>query len=245
MSPRINQLLAELPDEEYQRIYPYLETAVLSKGHDLWPSGKAPSHVYFPVGAVVSLMIDLSDGFSVEAFMLGKQSLFGSSMDPQPSFYRARVRTGGLAYRLPIGHFQVLMKQCPTLVRQMATQMGRNMVRQICHAMVCGKHHSVDQQLVRWLLTTLDISLDCRIEMTHQEIWELLGFRREAITLALRKLTDGGHVSVRRGEIEVLQRDALEAMACDCYWLANGQVRPEHAHGWGTTLAQSALGRRA
>jgi hypothetical protein len=103
MSPRINQLLTELPDEEYQRIYPYLETAVLSKGHDLWPSGKAPSHVYFPVGAVVSLMIDLSDGFSVEAFMLGKQSLFGSSMDPQPSFYRARVRTGGAC--LPIAHW--------------------------------------------------------------------------------------------------------------------------------------------
>jgi isocitrate lyase len=105
-------------------------------------------------------------------------------------------------------------------------------VAQLSQAIVCGKHHSVEQQLLRWLLITLDRTLVPSIDMTHQEISERLGFRREAITVAVGKLMERGYIQVRRGTLEVIDRQALEAQVCDCYWIGQGKIKPDFSKPW-------------
>jgi CRP-like cAMP-binding protein len=226
MSPRINELLAHLPESEYELIQPHLELACLTKGQDLFQAGDVPSHVYYPAGAMISVMKDMEDGFSVETFMLGKSSLVGHCASFGPSFYRANVRSSGLAYKMSVVTMRRLMPQCPTLMQSAMKSLGRA-IAQLSQAIVCGKHHSVEQQMMRWMLITLDRTFEPVIEMTHQEIADRLGFRREAITLALRKLMERGHIQVRRGSMEVLDRQALEAQVCDCYWIGQEKTKPD------------------
>ena len=113
------------------------------------------------------------------------------------------------------------------------------MLMQLAQSVVCGKHHSVEQQLIRWMLISVDRTLEPVIHLTHQEVSERLGFRREAITLALGKLTALGYVVSRRGEIQVTQREGLEAMVCDCYWIGQGKPKPDASP---LELASSGLG---
>lgn len=225
MSPRINELLAHLPDSEYQQIQPHLELTCLAKGQDLFQAGDMPSHVYYPAGAMISVMKDMEDGFSVETFMLGKSSLVGHCAFFGPSFYRANVRSSGLAYKISVATLRRLMPTCPVHMQSAMQSLGRA-IAQLSQAVVCCKHHSVEKQLVRWMLITLDRIFEPVIEMTHQEISERLGFRREAITLALGKLMERGHIHIRRGIIEVIDREALEAQVCDCYWIGQEKTKP-------------------
>ncbi len=226
MNPRINALLAGLPESEYQTITAHMELVSLSKGQDLFLTGQIASHVYYPVGALISMMMDMPDGFSVETYMVGRSHLIGWAALEGPSRYRANVRHSGLAYRIPIPVFKSLLPRCPAHERAIADAM-RRMIMQLAHGVVCGKHHSVEQQLIRWMLISLDRTLEPVIAMTHQEIAERLGFRREAITLALGRLTMMGYIDSRRGEIAVTSREGLEAMVCDCYWLGQEKPKPE------------------
>ncbi len=226
MSPRINELLADLPDSEYQQIHPHLELVALTKGRDLFQTGDTPSHVYYPAGAMVSVMKDMEDGFSVETFMLGKSSLVGHCAFFGPSFYRANVRSSGLAYRISVATMRQLMPLLPVHTQSAMQSLGRA-IAQLSQAVVCCKHHSVDKQLMRWMLITLDRTFQPLIEMTHQEIAERLGFRREAITLSLGKLMERGHIHIKRGAIEVISREALEAQVCDCYWIGQEKTKPD------------------
>jgi len=245
MSPRINELLADLPESEYQILYPHLELVSLSKGQDLFQLGEVPSHVYYPAGAVVSVMKDMEDGFSVETYMLGKSSLVGHCAFMGPSYYRANVRSSGLAYKMPFATLRQLVPLCPGHTQAVMQSLGR-MIAQLSQTIVCGKHHSVEKQLMRWMLITLDRTFQPTIEMTHQEISERLGFRREAITLALGKLTERGHIHIRRGTIEVICREALEAQVCHCYWIGQEKIKPDFSqnplvhralgHGWRTAM---------
>lgn len=228
MNPRINVLLDGLPDHEYERLTSHMELVSLPQGHDLFVMGQMPTHVYYPVGALVSMMKDMPDGFSVETYMLGKAGLVGMGAVDGPSFYRANVRDAGFAYRIPVPVFKSLLSVCPAHALAIAATM-RRMVMQLAQAVVCGKHHSVEQQLIRWMLVSLDRMVEPVIHMTHQEVSERLGFRREAITLALGKLTALGYILSRRGVIEVIQRSGLEAMACDCYWIGQEKPRPDFA----------------
>lgn len=230
MSPQTNELLASLPDSEYQRIHPHLELVALTKGRDLFLTGDVPSHVYFPAGAMVSVMKDMEDGFSVETFMLGKSSLVGHCAFFGPSFYRANVRSNGLAYRISVATMRQLMPLCPVLMQSAMQSLGRA-IAQLSQAVVCCKHHSVDKQLIRWMLITLDRTFRPLIEMTHQEISERLGFRREAITLSLGKLMERGHIHIKRGAIEVISREALEAQVCECYWIGQEKTKPDFGRG--------------
>ena len=231
MSPRINELLAHLPETEYQILRPHLELLSLLKGRDLFRMGETPSHVYYPIGAVISVMKDMPDGFSVETYMLGKSNLVGHCAFWGPSFYRANVRSAGLAYRIPVSVLRQLAPSCPEHTQAVIGSLGRMIVR-LSQNIVCGKHHSVEKQLTRWMLVTLDHTLEPEIQMTHQEISERLGFRREAITLALGRLMEQGHIHVRRGTIEVVHRAALEARVCDCYWIVQGKPRPDCNSLW-------------
>lgn len=230
-SPRINDLLARLPDSEYQRIAPHLELVSLLKGQDLFQAGEVPAYLYYPTGAVVSVMKDMEDGFSVETYMMGKASLVGHVAFLGPSFYRANVRSSGQAYRIAFPELRRLVPLCPEHTQAVMHTLGQ-MVSQLSQSIVCGKHHSVEKQLMRWMLITLDRTFQPWIEMTHQEISERLGFRREAITLALGKMMERGYIHIRRGAIEVICREALEAQVCDCYWIGQRKTKPDFSKTW-------------
>lgn len=154
MNPRINALLEELPAGEYERLTSHMELVSLVKGRDLFQVGQIPSHVYYPVGALVSMMTDMADGFSVESYMFGKASVIGLSGIEGPSPYRANVRHSGLAYRIPMAVLKSLLPHCPVHA-QTITTMLRRMVMQLAQSVLCGKRHSVEQQLIRWMLVTL------------------------------------------------------------------------------------------
>lgn|SRR5574343_76176 len=238
MNPRINALLAGLPESEYRLLISHMELVSLPKGRDLFTTGQVPSHVYYPVGALISMMKDMPDGFSVETYMIGNAGLSGIVALDGPSHYRANVRDAGLAYRIPLPVLKSLLPHCPVHERAITSTM-RRMLIQLTQAVVCGKHHSVEQQLIRWMLISVDRTLEPVIHLTHQEVSERLGFRREAITLALGKLTALGYVVSRRGEIQVTQREGLEAMVCDCYWIGQGKPKPDASP---LELASSGLG---
>ena len=221
----MNHLLADLPDDEYLKLSPHLELVSLPKGKDLFKSGHMPPHVYYPVGAIVSMMRDMPDGFSVETYMLGRGNAVGLSGLQGLNYFRANVRHSGLAYRIPLVTLQQLMPECPVFASIISTTLLR-MIMHLSQAVVCSKRHPVEQQLIRWMLITLDRVLEPEIQSTHQEIAERLGFRREAITLALGKLTAMGYIASRRGVIEVIHREGLEDLVCDCYWIGQEKVKP-------------------
>ena len=226
VNPRVNELLANLPSHEYEKLTAHMELVSLPKGQDLFLDGQIPEHIHYPVGAIVSMMRDMPDGFSVETYMLGRSNAVGLSGLNGFNYFRANVRHSGLAYRMPLPTLRRLMPQCPVHAATITSTLVR-MIMQLTQAVVCGKHHSVEQQLIRWMLVTLDRVLEPVIQSTHQEISERLGFRREAITLALGKLTALGYISPRRGAIEVTQREGLEALVCDCYWMGQQKIKPD------------------
>lgn len=225
MSPRTNSLLASLPATEYDAFARQLQLTCLCKGQVLFDAGEVPRHVYFPVGAVVSMMNDSRDGESLETFMLGKTCMVGVATLGQPSFYRALVRSTGPAYHLPVQTLQLLRQDCP-IYFQKALDSVNGMVIQLSQALVCNKRHPFEQQLIRWLLTTLDRTLDTTICISHQELGNIMGVRRESVTLALNRMSSRQELKVRRGAVEVLDRQALQARACECYNATKDGVRP-------------------
>lgn len=198
---------------------------VLRKGQTLLAMGQRPSYVYFPVNALVSMLIDLPDGESVEAAALGRTSAVGFAALDVPSFYRASVRIAGLAYRIPVRVLKHEEKHCPVYMHGVVRFMGR-MLAHMSLTLACSKHHSTDQQIIRWLLTTMDHSLTPVIQITQQEIADLLGFRREVVAMTLQKFKKRGEIKISRGLLEVLNRPALEKASCDCYWREQERQRP-------------------
>lgn len=225
MSPRTNELLSRLPEHEYEAFAGQLKLVFLRKGQVLFHAGEVPRQVWFPTGAVVSMMNDSPQGDPLETFMFGKSCMVGVATVGKPSFYRAQVRTAGPAYQLPVSALQALRSQCPTYFLHAVESVNR-MVMQLSQALVCSKHHPLEQQLIRWLLISLDRSTDAQIQITHLELSELLGVRREAVTHSLGNMVECDAIALRRGVIEVLDRQALEAHACDCYWTGQQTVRP-------------------
>ncbi len=225
MSPRNNALLANLPDVEFEAMARCMELVSLCKGQTLFRAGDVPVHVHYPVGAIVSMMNDMPDGYCVESFMLGKACMVGVAATHGPSFYRATVRSSGLAYRMLLSDLKRESARCPSYMA-VALRAMRQMAMQISLTIACGKRHSVEQQLIRWVLTTLDRTMTSTIVITHQELSEILGFRREAITLTFGKLAELGCIKISRGQIEVPDRRRLEPFSCECYWAGLGQPRP-------------------
>ncbi|MEK7345552.1 MAG: Crp/Fnr family transcriptional regulator [Pseudomonadota bacterium] len=217
--------MSNLPEAELQLLTNQMTLVSLRKGETLFHAGEVPRYVYFPVNAIVSMCIDMEDGASIEAYMLGNACKVGMGTVGQPSFYRACVRNSGLAYRMPVQALLHARAHCPTYVQRVFAVTNR-MLMQLSQTIVCSKRHTIAQQLMRWMLITLDRTLDTHIEITHQELGEILGFRREAITLALGKMTSQGFIQIQRGEVEVLDRSALEASVCECYWTGQQRQKP-------------------
>jgi CRP-like cAMP-binding protein len=216
--PRHNQLLAALPAEDLERVSGRLKLVSLPLGEPLYESGSRQRAVYFPTTAIISLLYTLANGSSVEIAVVGNEGIIGVSLfmggETTPS--RAVVQSAGYAYRLS-GKF---LKEEFTLggpMQHLLLKYTQALLTQMAQTAVCNRHHSVDQQLCRWLLLSLDRLNGSELVMTQELIANMLGVRREGVTEAAGKLQDAGLIRYSRGRITVLDRPGLEARTCECY----------------------------
>ena len=213
-----NHLLAALPAADLARLSPHLKLVPLVLGEVLYESGIVLRHVYFPTESIVSLLYVLSDGASAEIAVVGNEGVIGVSLfmggETTPS--RAVVQSAGHAYRLP----GVLLKEEFTrggAMQHLLLRYTQALITQMAQTAVCNRHHSLDQQLCRWLLLSLDRLNSNQLVMTQELIANMLGVRREGVTEAAGRLQSGGLISYSRGHIAVLDRPGLEARTCECY----------------------------
>jgi CRP-like cAMP-binding protein len=216
--PRQNRLLAALPDDEWARWLPHMEAVDLPRGKVLYESGSTLSHVYFPTTSIVSLLYVMEDGASAEIGVVGRDGIVGISLfmggETTPS--RAVVQSAGHGFRLSASLMRAEFDRAGP-VRHLLLRYTQALITQMAQTAVCNRHHSLDQQLSRWLLLRLD-RLDSNDLATTQElISNMLGVRREGVTEAAGRLQEDGLIRYRRGHITVLDRALLEARACECY----------------------------
>jgi len=217
-SPHQNHLLDALPQTDYERLAPHLDLTPMRLGDVLYESGGRLPYVYFPTTSIVSLLYVMANGASAEIAIVGNEGLLGISLfmggETTPS--RAVVQSAGHAFRLKaellkdeFGRFGATMHLLLRYTQALITQMAQTAV--------CNRHHSVDQQLCRWLLLSLDRMQSNELSMTQGLIADMLGVRREGVTAAAGRLQHAGLIRYRRGTITVLDRVALEARVCECY----------------------------
>jgi CRP-like cAMP-binding protein len=216
--PQQNHLLAALSSAERERIYPHLRLVPMPLGKVLYESGDLLSHVYFPIDSIVSLLYVLEDGGSAEISVVGNEGLIGIALfmggETTPS--RAIVQSAGHAYRL-IGQLLKDEFHRSGSMQLLLLRYTQALITQMAQTAVCNRHHSVDQQLCRWLLLSLDRLTVNRLTMTQELIANMLGVRREGVTEAAGKLQKLGVIKYSRGEITVLNREKLEELSCECY----------------------------
>jgi CRP-like cAMP-binding protein len=213
-----NQLLSSIPESEWERIAALLEAVDLPLGQVLYESGGKMSHVYFPINAIVSLLYVMEDGASAEIAVVGNEGLVGVSLflggETTPS--RAVVQSAGKGYRLRAQVIKDEFNRCGP-VMHVLLRYTQALITQMAQTAVCNRHHSLDQQLCRWLLLSLD-RLSCNeLIMTQELIANMLGVRREGVTEAALKLQKIGLIKYARGHISVLDRPGLEDRVCECY----------------------------
>jgi CRP-like cAMP-binding protein len=217
-SPNQNHLLAALPAAEFARLAGHLELAPMRLGEVLYEPGQQLLHAYFPTTCIVSMQYVMESGASAESAGVGNEGVVGISLfmggDTTPS--SAVVQTAGHAYRLERRLLEKEFKDAG-LLQRLLLRYTQALITQICQTAVCNRHHSVEQQLCRWLLVTLDRIPSGEFLMTQELVASMLGVRREGITEAAGKLQHAGFIRYRRGQIAVLQRLGLESLACECY----------------------------
>jgi CRP-like cAMP-binding protein len=196
----------------------YLEPVEMSLGEVVYESGRPLDYVYFPTNSIVSLLYVLENGASAEIAVVGHEGVDGVSifMGGESTPSRAVVQSAGRAYRLPA---QVMKSEFNRggSMQHLMLRYTQSLITQMAQTAVCNRHHSVDQQLCRWLLLSIDRLPAPQIEMTQELIANMLGVRREGVTESAGKLQKAGVISYRRGHIKVLDRPALEEMSCECY----------------------------
>jgi len=217
-SPNQNHLLAALPAAEFERLSPHLELVPMPLGETLYEPGEKLQHVYFPTTSIVSLLYVMESGASAEIAGVGNEGIIGISLfmggDTTPS--SAVVQTAGHGYRLP-GRLLKEEFGRAGLMQRLLLRYTQALLTQMCQTAACNRHHSIEQQLCRWLLLTLDRLPSQELVMTQELVAGALGVRRESITEAAGNLQRSGVVRYRRGHIAVLDRSGLEAGACECY----------------------------
>ena len=221
--PRQNHLLAALPEDEYTRLLPNLELIPMPLGHVLYESGVQMRHAYFPTDSIVSLLYVMEDGASAEIAVVGNDGIVGVSLfmggETTPS--QAVVSSAGHAYRLKgqllSDEFNRVGGRRAGALHHLLLHYAQALMTQMAQTAVCNRHHSIEQQLCRWLLLSLDRLPSNELVMTQELIANMLGVRREGITEAACKLQRAGLIGYRRGHITVLDRLGLEARSCECY----------------------------
>lgn len=216
--PRQNHLLAALSTEVQDRLFPHLESIALPLGKVLYESGDALRHVYFPTDSIVSLLYVMENGASAEISVVGNDGVIGVALfmggESTPS--RAIVQSAGSAYRLPGQRLKDEFNRHGELL-QLLLRYTQSLITQMAQTAVCNRHHSIDQQLCRWLLLSLDRLPGNHLAMTQELIANMLGVRREGVTNAAGKLERAGVIEYTRGNITVLDREKLEHLCCECY----------------------------
>jgi CRP-like cAMP-binding protein len=217
-SPNQNHLLAALPTAEFGRLAAHLELVPMPLGEILYEPGEQLQHAYFPTTAIASLHYVTESGASAETAGVGHEGMVGISLfmggDTMPS--SAVVQTAGHAYRL---ERRLLKEEFDRggLMHRLLLRYTQALMTQMTQTAVCNRHHSVEQQLCRWLLGTLDRVPSGQFVMTQELVASMLGVRREGITEAAGKLQHAGFIRYRRGHIAVLERSGLETRVCECY----------------------------
>ena len=217
-SPRQNHLLAALPAVDYERLLPNLELVPLPLGWAVYEAGGKLGYVYFPTTSIVSLLYVMEDGASAEIALTGNDGLVGIALfmggETTPS--RAVVQSAGYAYRLKAAALKREFEQGGTL-QHLALRYTQGLITQMAQTAVCNRHHTVEQQLCRWLLLSLDRLPSSELNMTQELIANMLGVRREGVTEAAGHLQTAGLIHYSRGHIKVLDRPKLEIRVCECY----------------------------
>jgi len=233
-SPKKNHLLAALPDQDYQRLLPDLELISMSLGWVVYESGVHLGYMYFPTTCIVSLLYVTENGASAEIAIVGNEGLVGIALfmggESTPS--RGVVQSAGAGYRLKAS---VLKREFALggELHHLALRYTQALITQMAQTAACNRHHTVDQQLCRWLLLSMDRLAGNELKMTQELIANMLGVRREGVTEAAGKLQAAGLIHYSRGHITILDRMGLERGACECYDVVRkefGRLLPYRVH---------------
>jgi len=219
-----NLLLAALPEDEWQRWKPQLELVEMPLGEVLYEPGSLMSHVYFPTTSIVSLLHVMENGASAEIAVVGYEGIVGVSLflGGDTTSSRGVVQSAGVGFRLSVQFIKGEFSHSPVL--RLMLRYTQALMTQMSQTAVCNRHHSLDQQLCRWLLLSLDRLRGSELLMTQELIANMLGVRREGVTASALKLQKSGLIQYARGHITVLDRDGLERRTCECY----GVVKKEY-----------------
>ena len=235
IDPKTNHLLAALQEADWQRLQPHLEPVEMPLGQVLYESGRPMSHVYFPTTAIVSLLYVMENGASAEITMVGYEGVVGITLfmggGTTPS--RGVVQSAGMGVRLSAQRIKDEFNRSGP-VMHLLLRYTQALIAQMVQTAACNRHHSLDQQLCRWLLLSLDRLPGNELVMTQELIANMLGVRREGVTEAALKLQAAGLIRYARGRITVLDRKGLELRTCECY----GVVKHEYDRFLPTELAR-------
>lgn len=223
-SPQQNHLLAALPEEDYARMLPILEHVPLPLGQSLYESGEQLQYVYFPTTSIISMLYVLENGSSAEIAIVGNEGILGISLfmggETTPSC--AIVQSAGYAYRMRASLLKQEFGRNGPMMR-LLLRYTQALITQMTQTAVCNRHHSIEQQLCRWLLLSLDRLSANDLQMTQELIANMLGVRREGVTEAAGRLQREGLIRYARGHIWVLDRARLENHVCECYQVVKAE----------------------
>ncbi|HLP98612.1 MAG TPA: Crp/Fnr family transcriptional regulator [Sideroxyarcus sp.] len=246
-NPNQNRLLAALTPAESARLTPHLELVPMPLGEAYCESGGRFQHVYFPTTAIVSLHYMTENGASAEIAGVGNEGVLGTSlfMGGSAPSSRASVRSAGFGYKLKA---QILMNEfnrCGSFQR-LLLRYTQALMAKTAQIAVCNRHHSIEQQLCRWLLLTLDRAASNELVLTQELAANMLGVRREGITEVAGRLQKAGYIQYRRGHVTVLNRAGLEKCACECYGVIKAEFDrlldgEEYEHSLGAFVAHQGM----
>jgi CRP-like cAMP-binding protein len=225
-SPLQNKLLAALSEDARKRIFPKLKYVEMALGEVIYESHQSIEYVYFPVDCIISLLYMMVNGSSAEISVVGNEGMAGVAvvMGGESTPNRFIVQSHGHAFRMPAADLKQEFNQ-HSEIRIITLRFTQALITQMSQTAVCNRHHSIDQQLCRWLLLSLDRLNNKELNMTQELIANMLGVRREGVTEAAGKLQKLGVIEYRRGRIVVLDRPKLETLSCECY----GVVRRDNS----------------
>ncbi len=218
-------MLASLPESARDRLFAHLEPVSLELGEVLYESGQTLEYVYFPTDSIVSLTYVMEDGSSAEISVVGNEGVVGIAvfMGGASTTSRVVVQSAGSAYRLAGAHLNAEFERSSEM-RHLLLLYTQALLTQMAQTAVCNRHHTIDQQLARWLLLSLDRLKGNDIWMTQELIANMLGVRREGVTNAATKLQRAGVIKYNRGHIQVLDRARLEELTCECYTIVKRET---------------------
>lgn len=227
-SPRMeNHLLAAVAADTQARLFPRLERISLPLGKVLYESGDAMKYAYFPTDSIVSLLYVMEDGASAEISVVGNEGVVGVAVfmggNSTPS--RAIVQSAGDCYRMLARHLKQEFNHPDGELRTLMLRYTQALITQMAQTAVCNRHHTIDQQLCRWILLSLDRLPSNQLTMTQELIANMLGVRREGVTVAASKLQRRGVIEYHRGHITVLDRAKLERLCCECYEVVRRETK--------------------